>query len=143
MRGNFKRKRLKVVDPSPEALLVFNQIKEIIKPHLDYFEVSIDTADEFEAVTKNVIRINHGNFRTAATQISFVLVRINQHHVRLQFHPLYLEPKLIDTLSSELQSLKAKAITFHFTTLTPKLETDVNQLIEQGIKVYKERKYIR
>lgn len=141
--GSFKRKRNKITDPSPAALALFSQLKEAFKPYHEYFEISIDTSDEFEAVTKNEVRVNRGSFRTGTSKISFLLIRLSNEYVKLQFHPLFLDKNMIDTVPPELLTLKTHAITFQFNSLDPPLQTQLDTLIRQGIELYKTLKYIR
>jgi hypothetical protein len=140
---SFRRKRNKISDPSPAASALFSQLKEVFKPYHEYFEISIDTSDEFEAVTKNEVRVNRGSFRTGASKISFLLIRLNKEFVKLQFHALFLDKNMIDTVPPELLILKTHAITFQFKTLDPPLQTQLDTLIRQGIELYKTLKYIR
>jgi hypothetical protein len=143
MKGTFRNKRKPVTNPSKKAVFIFDALKNLFKPYHDYFEISVNSSDEFEAVTKNAIKINQGNFKTAVKQISFVIIRLNKESVKLQFHPLYVDTTLLDKIPSTLLSLKPFVITFELKTLDPDLAKEVTHLFDLGIDAYKARNYIR
>jgi hypothetical protein len=143
MKGTLRNKRKPVTNPSKKAVFIFDALKNLFRPYHDYFEISVNSSDEFEAVTKNAIKINQGNFKTAVKQISFVIIRLYKEYIRLQFHPLYVDTSLLDKVPSTLFSLKKLAITFEFKTLDPELAKEVTHLFDLGIEAYKARNYIR
>ncbi len=140
---SFRRERKIVDGPTTAALLVFSQLKELFTPYRDYFEIAMDSIDEFEAVTKDYIRVRRKSYNTEAVKVSFLLIRLYQKNVKVQFHPLHLEPTLLTELPANLKDQMKKAITFQFDQLDSVTIENLNKLFEQGLKLYKDLKYVR
>lgn len=140
---SFRVKRKKPISPSAQAISAFSQLKAQMAPYLKYFEVVSDTEDDFEAITKDFLRVRRGNFGTVTTQITFILLMLCEDRVKLQFHPLHLDESLLISMPPELLSFKTHVNTFQFKTIDPHLLQCIEQLFKLGIESYKKQNFIR
>ncbi len=61
---------------------------------------------------------------------------------RLYFFPIYTHPEYFESISPELRKcLKGKSC-FHFKSLSPKLKSDIQSMIELGVKIYSQENLI-
>jgi hypothetical protein len=138
----FKVERKKVIAPSANALFIFNQLKTAFAPFKSYFKIVSDTSDEFEAITKEVIKVRKGSFTTTNTHISFIYITLYKDYVKLQFHPFHLENSLVGLMPPELLRFKKSVNTFKFKTMDRQLLQSLDLLFRIGVESYMKQKFI-
>lgn len=138
----FKVERKKIIMPSANALFVFNQLKAAFAPFKSYFKIVSDTPDEFEAITKEVIKVRKGSFTTTNTHISFLYITLYKDYVKLQFHPFHLDNSLVGLVPPELLRFKKSVNTFKFKTIDRQLLQYIDLLFRIGVESYKKQKFI-
>jgi hypothetical protein len=110
----------------------------ILKGHCPPLIINMETEDNFEV--KGNTPTMQG--RKKVDGIYFASVLAKPKDARLYFFPIYTNKEAFEGLPENLRKcLKGKSC-FHFKKINSELEVSLKDMIQQGIKIYKENKLI-
>lgn len=111
---------------------------ECIKKHVPPLRINKDKSDVFEVSgTKHAMQ-----GKQLVDGYYFGSVVPKPKDVRLYFFPIYTHPSAFDLISKDLRKcLKGKSC-FHFKSISPEMKTEIESMIEKGIKVYSEENLV-
>ena len=107
----------------------FNQLKSILKKFENNLRVKADSDDNYY--------LNAGYDEKRKTDIYFGAVQIKKNYVSYHLMPVYVNPKLLDGISSELRKRMQGKSCFNFKEVDKKLLGELSDLTKQGFEFYK------
>ncbi|MBX2965599.1 MAG: hypothetical protein KF845_05590 [Cyclobacteriaceae bacterium] len=128
-----------------ETPLAFEQLYErltgLLKPYEKYFEVRANTSTEYELWTTHIFRITNNRARYQKGAL-FAAVVIRKTFVTFFLYPVYLFPDLKNNMNERLKPLLTSGSCFHFKKNEELPLSELNDLIDEGLKLYKEQGWI-
>ena len=114
-----------------EFQLVFERLKEILKPHADDLTVKADTADTYS--------IDGPYSEKWKKELFFGSAQIKKNYVSFYLMPVYMYPELLQDVSPELKKRMQGKSCFNFKKVEPELFAELTALTHKGAeKVKKE-----
>ncbi len=110
------------------------KIRNLLKRHIGVLRVQKELDEQFEV--SGTIETMQGKKKVAG--IYFASVIAKPKDVRFYFFPIYTHKAKFDALSPELQKMLKGKSCFHIKKLDLKLEQELMNLIDRGIKLYQE-----
>lgn len=127
--------------PKQEFVGIFNQVKGVLLPYENWFEVRNASGTHYELWTHHLFRTK--SFRPKLVKgVLFAGVTILKHHVGLYFYPLHLEESLREKLSPTLRRALVGKSTFKLKRLPENFLIELNDMLILGVEFYRERKWI-
>lgn len=117
----------------PELQPVFTQLTSILRPYAAKLEIKTDSPTELYVDTRHIMKNKKPLF--------FGAVQIRKKYVAFHLMPVYVQPALLDSVSSELKrSMQGKSC-FAFTSVDKNLFRELAGLTKAGYASYREQGY--
>ncbi len=120
-----------MVDNSEE---IFHYLKAILAPYSSGMVVVIDKQDNFYLNTHHVMKNKKPMY--------FGSVKINKNYVSFHLMPVYVFPKLLESISPELMKRMQGKSCFNFKATDVKLFDELKQLTKVGYEKYQKADYL-
>jgi hypothetical protein len=117
----------------PELHSVFTALSSILRPYAAKLETKIDSQTELYIDTRHIMKNKKPLF--------FGAVQIKKNYVTFHLMPVYLQPSLLDSVSSDLKRRMQGKSCFTFTSIEEKLFRDLAGLAKAGYASYQEQGY--
>jgi hypothetical protein len=112
-----------------ELQSVFERLKGILKQYEDELSVVSDDPEYYYLNTRQVDKKNRPVF--------FGMVKMIKNKVSYHLMPVYTHPGLLDEVSDDLKARMQGKSCFNFKSADERLITELEELTEQGYRVYK------
>ncbi|MBE0570931.1 MAG: hypothetical protein IH618_05235 [Ignavibacteriaceae bacterium] len=112
----------------------FNSLKSILKKYENSLRVIADKNDNFS--------LNAGFDDKRKADIYFGAVQIKKNYVSYHLMPIYINPKLLDGISSELKKKMQGKSCFNFKVIDKSLLADLSELTKKSFEFYKKNKML-
>jgi hypothetical protein len=113
---------------------VFSALKAILKPYATTLDVKFESDSELYIDTRH-IQMNQ-------KPLFFGAVQIKKRYVSYRLMPVYVEPKLLEDILSELKKRMQGKSCFNFSRIDGELFKGLAALIERSYTAYKDRGFI-
>lgn len=117
----------------PELQSVFTQLSSILRPYAARLEIKTDSQTELYVDTRYIMKNRKPLF--------FGAVQIKKNYVTFHLMPVYVQPDLLDSVSSDLKRRMKGKSCFHFTAIDTKLFRELAGLAKAGYASYQEQGY--
>jgi hypothetical protein len=128
--------------PKGELMDIFDELIAILKPYQRQFKERNRTKVNYELWTTHHFRTKTFNPKTIEG-VLFVGIKVLKNHVGLYFYPLHVDPALAQQLSPTLGQLRIGKTAFKVKSLTPSLKTDLQNMLNAGLKHYRDKGWIK
>lgn len=109
---------------------VFAALRAILAAHDDRLSVTKDTAGHFST---DVLRV-----RYKGHPVMFGAVRMGKNYVSFHLMPVYMNPRLLGTISPELRRRMQGKACFNFNTVDEGLFRQLSDLTAAGLKCFEQ-----
>ena len=114
---------------------VYDALKDIMEPHTRSLDVKHDEPGYFYVDTFHVMKNKK--------RLWFGGVQIKKNYVSYHLMPVYVNPKLLETISPELQRRMQGKSCFNFKSIDEKLFGELGMLTKRGLQDYLAGGYLR
>lgn len=118
----------------PELQPVFDELRTILHPYAVKLEVKTDASTELYVDTRHILKTGKPLF--------FGAVQLKKNYVSFHLMPVYLQPTLLESVSSSLQQHMQGKSCFNFTAIDKALFKELAGLAKAGYVIYKEQGYV-
>ena len=118
------------MSPQTDFPLIFEQLKNILKPYADDLTVKADTADTYY--------LDGPYSETWKKELFFGSAQIKKNYVSFYLMPVYMYPELLKDVSPELKKRMQGKSCFNFKKMEPQLFAELASLTRQGAGKFKE-----
>jgi hypothetical protein len=112
-----------------DFLIVFEQLKNILKPYAKNLTVKTDTTDTYY--------LDGPYSEKWKKQIFFGSAQIKKNYVSFYLMPVYMYPELLRDISSELKKRMQGKSCFNFKKVEPDLFKELKDLTRKGVDKFK------
>jgi hypothetical protein len=116
--------------PQTDFSRVFEELKNILKPHAGDLTVKADTAD-----TYYLDGAYSGKWKR---ELFFGSAQIKKNYVSFYLMPVYMYPELLQDVSPELKKRMQGKSCFNFKKVEPQLFAELAELTRKGAEKFKE-----
>lgn len=116
-----------------EFLLVFESLKDILKPYAEKLTVKTDSGDTFY--------LDAAYSEKWQKEIFFGSAQIKKNYVSFYLMPVYMYPDLLKTISPELKKHMQGKSCFNFNKVEKPLFEELSQLTKQGFERLMKEEY--
>lgn len=126
--------------PTDVAKLVeiYNELKSMMKKYEPPFQPKFDLDSKYDLWSFKDLEIA-GRKRK---EVSFATIIIQSKYVGFYYMPIYTDTDLADVFEPELLKLLKGKSCFHIKEITPEIREQVEEALEIGYKMYKERGWV-
>jgi hypothetical protein len=117
-----------------EFPLVFEQLKNILKPYAKNLTVKANTADSYY--------LDGPYSEKWKKEIFFGSAQVKKNYVSFYLMPVYMYPELLKDISPELKKRMQGKSCFNFKKVEPDLFKELAALTKKGAQKFKEEKQI-
>ena len=117
------------MSPTDDFLIVFEQLKSILKPYAQNLTVKADTGDTYS--------LDGPYSETWKKELFFGSAQIKKNYVSFYLMPVYMYPELLQDLSPELKKRMQGKSCFNFKKVEPELFTELASLTRKGAERFK------
>jgi hypothetical protein len=121
-----------------ELIDIFNRLKTILKKYEGVLKPKFDLDSKYDLWSFKDIEIA-GRKRK---EVSFASIIIQSRHVGLYYMPIYTDTELEEVFKPELLKLLKGKSCFHVKKLDAVLEKQIEEALDIGYSLYKERGWI-
>ena len=114
----------------PDLALVFEQLKNILKPYSQQLTLKSDTADPYY--------LDGPYSEKWKKEIFFASAQIKKNYVSFYLMPVYMYPELLKDISPELKKRMQGKSCFNFKKVEPDLFNELAALTRKGAEKFKE-----
>ena len=118
------------MSPQTDFLLVFEQLKTILKPYAQTFTVKTDTA--------NTYYLDGPYSEKWKKELFFGSAQIKKNYVSFYLMPVYMYPELLNDVSPQLKKRMQGKSCFNFKTVEPQLFDELAELTRKSADKFKE-----
>jgi len=120
--------------------LIFNNIKSCLEKFVPPLVIVNDTKDGTYEVIGNK-SVPYGYDKKMVPGMFFASIVHRKESVAFHFFPIYMNPGLLEFAPALNKFLKGKTC-YHFKEESQVVETELNLLLEEGIKVWRKLQYL-
>ena len=120
------------MSPQTDFLLVFEQLKSILKPYAKDLTVTADTSAAYSIDGLYSEKYNKALF--------FGSAQIKKNYVSFYLMPVYMFPELLKGLSPELKKHMQGKSCFNFKKVEPELFKELTKLTREGVERFRATK---
>lgn len=113
-----------------EFSTVFAALRAILAAHGERLSVTKDTVDHFST---DALRL-----RYKGKPVMFGAVRMGKNYVSFHFMPVYMNPRLLGTISPELKRRMQGKACFNFKTVDEELFRQLSELTAAGLECFEQ-----
>lgn len=117
-----------------EFQTVYHALRDLMIPYADELIVARDETGSLYIDTHHVMKNKKPLF--------FGAVEIKKRYVSYHLMPIYVEPSLLDNVSSELRKRMQGKFCLNFVKIDPELFAELGELTAAGYMFYKQEGYI-
>ena len=110
--------------------LVFQQLKDILKPYAERLTLKADTQDTYY--------IDGPYSEKWKKQLFFASTVIKKNYVSFYLMPIYMYPELLNDISPELKKRMQGKSCFNFKKVEPELFNELAELTQKGAEKFKQ-----
>jgi len=121
-----------------ELISIYGRLKAILKKYQDSLKPKFDLDSKYDLWSFKDIEID-GRKRK---EVPFASIIIQSNYVGLYYMPIYTDTELKEAFRPELLKLLKGKSCFHIKKLDSKLEGQIEEALEIGYQLYKERSWI-
>ena len=114
---------------------IFKNLKDILSRYEKDFNCKIDSDNEYYLDTKHIMDNKKPLF--------FGSVKINKNYVSFHLMPVYVEPTLLNNISSDLKKRMQGKSCFNFKSVDTPLFTELSILTNSCYQYYSDKHYIK
>lgn len=118
------------MSPQADFSLVFEQLKDILKPYAGRFSLKADTADTYY--------LDGPYSETWQKELFFGSAQIKKNYVSFYLMPVYMYPDLLENISPDLKKHMQGKSCFNFKKVEPGLFEELAELTRKGAEKFKE-----
>lgn len=118
----------------PELQSVFTELSSILRSYAGKLEIKTDSQSELYVDTRHIMKNKKPLF--------FGAVQIKKNYVAFHLMPVYVQPALLDSVSSNLKRRMQGKSCFNFTAIDKKLFRELAGLVKSGYASYQEQGYV-
>ncbi|SRR6056297_6449 len=118
----------------PDLRPVFAELSSILRPYGAELEIKTDTQNELYVDTRHIMKNKKPLF--------FGAVQVKKSYVAFHLMPLYVQPALLDSVSSELKQRMQGKSCFNFTAIDKTLFGELERLTAAGYTSYQSQGYV-
>ncbi len=118
------------MSPQSDFSVIFEQLKNILKPYAGDLTVKADTADTYY--------LDGPYSETWKKELFFGSAQIKKNYVSFYLMPVYMYPELLKDVSPELKKRMQGKSCFNFKKMEPQLFAELAKLTRQGAEKFKE-----
>lgn len=118
--------------PQTDFSLVFEQLKNILKPYAGDLTVKADTSGAYY--------LDGPYSEKWKKELFFGSAQIKKNYVSFYLMPVYMYPELLRDISTELKKRMQGKSCFNFKKVEPELFAELAQLTRRGAEKFKEEK---
>ena len=119
----------KMTNQTTDFNACFNSLKSILKKYEKSLRVIVDKDENYS--------LNAGFDEKRKADIYFGAVQIKKNYVSYHLMPVYVNPKLLDEISSELTKRMQGKSCFNFKEVDKKILGELSDLTKKGFEFYK------
>ncbi|MEX0680303.1 MAG: hypothetical protein WD097_02905 [Balneolales bacterium] len=112
---------------------IFSELRSIMLPYAHKMNCTTDTDDE--------LNVNTHNIQKNKKPLWFGAVQIKKNYVSYHLMPVYINPKLLETISPALKKRMQGKSCFNFTSFDASLFKELAELTEACFKDYEKQGY--
>jgi hypothetical protein len=112
--------------------IVFEQLKNILKPYAKDLTVKTDTPDTYY--------LDGPYSEKWQKELFFGSAQVKKNYVSFYLMPVYMYPELLNTISPELKKRMQGKSCFNFKKVEPELFTELAELTRKGAEKFKQEK---
>lgn len=116
-----------------EFLLVFESLKEILKPYAEKLSIKIDTGDTFY--------LDAAYSEKWKKEIFFGSAQVKKNYVSFYLMPVYMYPDLLKNISPELKKHMQGKSCFNFKKIERPVFEELSQLTKRGFERLMKEEY--
>ena len=109
---------------------VFEQLRNILKPHAKNLKVTTDTSDSYS--------LDGPYSEKWKKDIFFGSVQVKKNYVSFYLMPVYMYPELLNKISPELKKRMQGKSCFNFKKVEPELFKQLEDLTRKGVEKFRE-----
>lgn len=128
-----KTQRIRTYGDKQDLLSIFNAIKPLIKKYVPPLTAKADYESRYEAWYVNDFEVMNRKFKEAY----FAGLIIQSSYVGFYFMPVYMNPKMKDSLKPELLKLLKGKACFHIKKLDDDLILQLDDVLQRGFIGFK------
>jgi hypothetical protein len=113
---------------------LFVELRGIMLPYARKLDCKVDRDDELYVDTKHILKNKK--------PLWFGGVQIKKRYVSYHLMPVYVNPKLLEGMSSALKKRMHGKSCFNFTAIDASLFKELEELTESGFMDYRKRGYV-
>ncbi|HET6595509.1 MAG TPA: hypothetical protein VFG81_07790 [Anaerolineales bacterium] len=118
------------MSPQTDFPVIFEQLKDILKPYAGDLTIKADTADTYYL---------DGTYSEKwKKELFFGSVQIKKNYVSFYLMPVYMYPELLNDISPELKKHMQGKSCFNFKKVEPALFEELTALTRKGTEKFKE-----
>ena len=121
-----------------ELVEIYNGLKKVLKKYEGPFKPKLDLDSRYDLWSFKNVEID-GRKRK---EVFFASIIIQSTYVGFYFMPIYAETSLKDVLKPELLKLLKGKSCFYIRDLSPEMVTQIEEALEIGFNLYKERGWV-
>ena len=118
------------MSPQTDFLLVFEQLKSVLKAYDRTFTVKTDTADTYY--------LDGPYSEKWKKELFFGSAQIKKNYVSFYLMPVYMYPELLKDVSPQLKKRMQGKSCFNFKTVEPELFDELRELTRRSADKFKE-----
>ena len=120
----------KAVASNDDFPIVFERLKNILKPYAEKLTVKADTLDSYY--------IDGPYSEKWEKQLFFGSAQIKKNYVSFYLMPVYMYPELLNDVSSELKKRMQGKSCFNFKKVEPELFNELAQLTQKAAEKFRQ-----
>lgn len=110
--------------------IVFEQLKNILKPYAKNLTVKTDTADTYY--------LDGPYSEKWKKELFFGSAQIKKNYVSFYFMPVYMYPELVNDISPQLKKHMQGKSCFNFKKIEPDLFKELEELTRKGVEKFRQ-----
>ena len=118
------------MSPQADFPLIFEQLKNILKPYAARLSLKADTSDTYY--------LDGPYSEKWQKELFFGSAQIKKNYVSFYLMPVYMYPELLENISPELKKHMQGKSCFNFKKVKPGLFAELAELTRQGADKFKE-----
>lgn len=118
----------------PDLQPVFTELSSILRPYAAKLEIKTDSQTELYVDTPHIMKNRKPLF--------FGAVQVKKNYVAFHLMPVYVQPALLDSVSSDLKRRMQGKSCFNFTAIDKKSFSELAGLVEAGYASYQKQGYV-
>ena len=117
------------MSPQADYILIFEQLKNVLKPFARKLNITTDTPDAYS--------LDGPYSEKWKKQLFFGAAQVKKNYVSFYLMPIYMYPDLLEGISPELKKHMQAKSCFNFKRVEPDLFKELAELTRKGVEKFK------